>query len=112
MTKKEEEEDDDEEEEAEDGRSEWTTAKSNGVAIVAFFNALPTRLLHSNRFNLRPPFQMSRIRIPFRAASLQDWKHGFYVGTHCLSDDCVDLPRIRQFLYLCPRRALTKTRFR
>lgn len=58
-------------------------AKSSGVAIAAFFNAVPAQLLRSNRFNLRPPLQMSRIRIPFRAVSLRDWKCGFHVGTHC-----------------------------
>lgn len=105
-----------EEEEVEGDRSEWwTTAKSNaGVAIAAFFNALPTRLLRSNRFNLRPPLQMSRIRIPFRAASLRDWKHGFHVGTHC----CLTIASMfsRMPDSFCPRprqthRALTKTRF-
>lgn len=66
-------EDDDEEEaeEARDGRCGRATAKSSGVAIAAFFHALPVRLL-CRRFNLRPPLQMSRIRIPFRAASQRD----------------------------------------
>lgn len=57
------------EEEAEGGRMGRATAKNSGVAIARprSFTALPAQLLRY-RFNLRPPLQMSRIRIPFRAA--------------------------------------------